>query len=97
MVSICVIIFLDTLMLSTCLLTKTFQIQPTEWEDPFLEKSKSKNYQDGKDKEDDRRNPIAAGRSVCVHGTIPLRKSVTLVTMIAQLLGTVCHPDVTFR
>jgi hypothetical protein len=39
----------------------------------LLKEPKSKNYQDGKDKEDDRRNPIASGRSVCVHGTIPLK------------------------
>jgi hypothetical protein len=56
--------------------------------DEVLKKPKSKNYQDGKDKEDDRRNPIASGRSVCAHGPIPLRTSVTLPTEIAQLLGT---------
>jgi hypothetical protein len=44
---------------------------------PFLKEPKSKNYQDGKDKEADRRNPIASGRNVCVHGTILLKTSVT--------------------
>jgi hypothetical protein len=33
-------------------------------------KPKSKNYQDGKDKEDDRRNPIARAHR---HGTIPVK------------------------
>jgi hypothetical protein len=60
----------------------------------LLKEPKSKNYQDGKDKEDDRRNPIASGRSVCVHSTIPLKTSVTLLTAIAQ---SVRHTDVTFR
>ena len=60
----------------------------------LLKESKSKNYQDGKNKEDDRRNPIASGRSVCVHGTIPLKTFVTLLTAIAHA---VCHTDVTFR
>jgi hypothetical protein len=40
---------------------------------PFLKEPESKNYQDCKDKEDDRRNPIARGRSVCVNSTIHLR------------------------
>jgi hypothetical protein len=40
-----------------------------------LKESKSKNYQYGKDKEDDRRNPIASGRSVCAHGTHPSKTS----------------------
>jgi len=56
----------------------------------LLKEPKSKNYQDGKNKEDDRRNPIASGRSVCVHGTIPLKTFVTLLTAIAHSLG---HPD----
>ena len=60
----------------------------------LLKEPKSKNYQDGKNKEDDRRNPIASGRSVCVHGTIPLKTFVTLLTAIAHA---VCHTDVTFR
>jgi hypothetical protein len=63
----------------------------------ILNESKSKNYQDGKDKERDRCNPIASGRSVSAHGTIPLKTSVTLPTAIAPLIGAVCHPDVTFR
>ena len=60
----------------------------------LLKEPKSKNYQDGKNKEDDRRNPIASGRSVCVHGTIPLKTFVTLLTAIAHA---VCHTDLTFR
>jgi hypothetical protein len=60
----------------------------------LLKEPKSKNYQNGKNKEDDRRNPIASGRSVCVHGTILLKTFVTLLTAIAHA---VCHTDVTFR
>jgi hypothetical protein len=60
----------------------------TEW-GTFSREPKSKNYQDGKDEEGDRRDPITRGRSVYVHGTIPLRTSVTLLTAIA-----VCHKDV---
>ena len=60
----------------------------------LLKETKNKNYQDGKDKENDRGNPIASGRSVRVHGTIPLKPFVTLLTAIAQC---VCHTDVTFR
>jgi hypothetical protein len=55
---------------------------------PFLKEPKSENYQDSKDKEDDRRNPIASGRSVCAHRTIPLRTSVTLLSAIAQVFVT---------
>ena len=62
----------------------------------FLKETKSKNYHDGKDKEDDRRNPIASGRSVCVHGTIPQETSITLLMAIAHLLCAICHTDVTF-
>jgi hypothetical protein len=97
MVSVCVIIFLDALMLVQLPADQNFSNPTTESEYPFLKKTKSKNYQDGKDKEEDRRNPIATGHSVCVHGSVHLRKSITLVTTIAQLLGTVCHPHVTFR
>jgi hypothetical protein len=61
---------------------------------PFLKEPKRKNYQDGKDKEDDGRNPIASGHSICAHGTIPLRKFVTLLTAIAHMVS---HTDVTFR
>jgi len=42
----------------------------------FLKEPKSKNYQDGKDKEDDRANPIPSVRDVCAHGTIPLNEFV---------------------
>jgi hypothetical protein len=55
---------------------------------------KSKNYQDGKDKENDGRNPIASGHSICAHGTIPLR---TFVTLLAAIAHTVSHTGVTFR
>jgi hypothetical protein len=50
----------------------------------LLEEPKSKNYRDSKDKEDDRRNPIASRRSVRVHGTIPLKTFVTLLMAIAR-------------
>jgi hypothetical protein len=59
-----------------------------------LKERKGKNNQNGKDKEDDGRNPIASGHSICAHGTIPLRTFVTLLTAIAH---TVSHTDVTFR
>jgi hypothetical protein len=70
--------------------------RPTEWA-AFLKKSKSKNYQDGKDKEDDRPYPVISGSNLCVHGTIPLKASITFLVAIAQLPGAVCHTDVTPR
>jgi hypothetical protein len=56
-----------------------------------LEEPKSKNYQSGKDEEDDRRHPIARAH---LHGTIPRGRFVTLLTAIAQSIS---HAGVTFR
>jgi hypothetical protein len=56
---------------------------------PLLNEPKSENYQDRKDKEDDRRHPVARARA---HDTIPVK------TFVANgLAHAVCHTDVTFR